>query len=161
MKKDDPSSQKMPPRWQDHLSDKGSTLLIWTVCALCTLTSIFALWATWTLHKSVKENHFKINLLEAQLSSVKTRLNTFDNVDIEDINFRVKRDFPSMLNNCDCPPGPPGKPGDRGRKGKRGKSGKNGRPGPPGMPGEAGKDGFPVSTYRAIPKAQISNVNSF
>ena len=56
---------------------------------------------------------------------------------------RYKRDFPSMLDNCGCPPGPPGDQGKPGKRGKKGKTGKAGRPGPPGNPGSSGKNGFP------------------
>ena len=110
----------------------------WTFCTLCTVVSFCTLWAVWTLHKNVRENAGNIQFLQHQLHSVTSRLN-------DDSVVRVKRDFPTMLDNCGCPPGPPGPHGDRGKRGKRGKSGKSGRTGPPGIPGSPGKNGFPVS----------------
>ena len=141
---------------------------LWLLCTLCTLVSVFSLWAVWTLNRNVQENSGKINFLKQQIQSVKSRLNNFNkNNDInnnENIVHRVKRDFPSMLDNCGCPPGPPGNPGDRGKRGKRGRNGKNGRAGPPGVPGLPGKNGFPVSaniyhTYSTLSK--YSSVRQF
>ena len=122
---------------------------LWLLCTLCTLVSVFSLWAVWTLNRNVQENSGKINLLKQQIQSVKSRLNNFNDKHVDSnnnenvVNHRVKRDFPSMLDNCGCPPGPPGNPGDRGKRGKRGRNGKNGRAGPPGVPGLPGKNGFP------------------
>ena len=127
--------------------------VVWTLCTLCTVISISSIWAVWTLNRNVQENSGKINYLQQQIESVKSRLNTNhknnNNNEEEDIviNSRVKRDFPSMLDNCGCPPGPPGNPGDRGKRGKRGRNGKSGRPGPPGVPGLPGKNGFPVRLF--------------
>ena len=85
------------------------------------------------------------------MSSVHSRLRQNPEKNVIHVNkrnpeklVRNKRDFPSMLDNCGCPPGPPGNTGKQGKRGKRGKSGKSGRPGPPGVPGSGGKNGFPV-----------------
>ena len=133
--------------------------MVWSLCTLCTVISISSIWAVWTLNKNVQENSGKINYLQQQIQSVKTRLNTNHNNNNNEeehivINSRVKRDFPSMLDNCGCPPGPPGNPGDRGKRGKRGRNGKSGRPGPPGVPGLPGKNGFPVRLFLRASIAQ-------
>ena len=104
--------------------------LLWTLCFLVTLITCTTLWAGVILRAQVRENSGKISYLEHQL-----RLKTQ--------HQRVKRDYPSLMDNCGCPPGPPGNPGERGKRGKRGRNGKSGRPGPPGMPGSGGKNGFP------------------
>ena len=136
---------------EEHKTQFSGCIVVWTFCTLCTVISVFSLWAVWTLHKNVQDNSGQIQFLQRQIQSVKSRLNSNNNDNIykdeETIvnNIRVKRDFPSMLDNCGCPPGPPGNVGERGKRGKRGRNAKNGRPGPPGVPGLTGKNGFPVS----------------
>ena len=137
---------------EEHKTQFSGCIVVWTFCTLCTVISVFSLWAVWTLHKNVQDNSGQIQFLQHQIKSVKSRLNSNNNDNIykdqeETIvnNIRVKRDFPSMLDNCGCPPGPPGNVGERGKRGKRGRNAKNGRPGPPGVPGLTGKNGFPVS----------------
>ena len=112
--------------------ENSSTVRWWLECAAVLFVTLLAFSIMAFLHKNVKDNSKKIAFLEQRLNPI-----------------RVKRDFPSMLDNCGCPPGPPGNPGERGKRGKRGKSGKPGRPGPPGMPGDEGKNGFPVSVLHS------------
>ena len=126
MKKEVPAPEKL------HLVPNYSGgYLLWTLCLILTTITVTTLWGGYILRAQIRENSGKISYLETQL-----RLKSSHHP-------RVKRDYPSLMDNCGCPPGPPGNPGERGKRGKRGRSGKSGRPGPPGMPGTAGKNGFP------------------
>lgn len=117
---------------------RNSGYLLWTLCFLVTLITCTTLWAGIILRAQIRENSGKIAFLENQLQRLK------NNHQEDQVHYqRVKRDYPSLMDNCGCPPGPPGNPGERGKRGKRGRNGKAGRPGPPGMPGGAGKNGFP------------------
>ena len=132
------------------------------MCA-CPL-SLCSLWAVWKLNETVRENSGQIQFLQQQMSSVHSRLRQNpENVIHVKRNpeklVRNKRDFPSMLDNCGCPPGPPGNTGKQGKRGKRGKSGKSGRPGPPGVPGSGGKNGFPVKCLITFLKSQFYQIS--
>ena len=146
---------------EEHKTQFSGCIVVWTFCTLSIVISVFSLWAVWTLHKNVQDNSGQIQFLQLQIQSVKSRLNSNNNIykDEETIvnNIRVKRDFPSMLDNCGCPPGPPGNLGERGKRGKRGRNGKNGRPGPPGVPGLTGKNGFPVSYQQFLDAGRRPN----
>ena len=138
---------------EDHQKPKPKTQFWWFFTFAIfstTLLTICSLWAAWTLYDTVHENSVKIQILQNEISSVQSRLSEETPTlppEPDEINRkflqRYKRDFPSMLDNCGCPPGPPGDQGKPGKRGKKGKTGKAGRPGPPGNPGSSGKNGFP------------------
>ena len=120
--------------WNSSSTSGLPGYLLWTLCLLVTVITCTTLWGGYILRAQIRANAGKISYLETQL-----RLKNSDVVTKQ----RFKRDYPSLMDNCGCPPGPPGNPGERGKRGKRGRNGKSGRPGPPGMPGTAGKNGFP------------------